>query len=45
MLHLITWSAFLKTIIILTFIYYGIILSLYYRKEIGGFLHKRDTEI
>ena len=37
MLHFITWSVFIRTILFLALLYYPVILSIYYRKEIMSF--------
>ncbi len=40
MLHFITWPVFIRTLFILAALYYPVILTLYYSKEVKDFLKK-----
>jgi len=40
MLHFITWSVFIRTILILANLYYPVIFAIYYRKEILTFVNR-----
>ena len=41
MLHSITWAAFLKAVLFLAFLYYGVIATLLFRKDLFRFLRRR----
>ena len=45
MLRFLSWAAFLKAALILTLLYYGVILFLFHRKEIKTLLQHRKTLI
>jgi hypothetical protein len=45
MLHFLSWAVFFKAALILTLLYYGVILFLFFRKDIRALLRQRGTKI
>lgn len=45
MLHSISWAVFLETILILTVLYYGVILALFYRQEVWAALRRKSGKV
>jgi hypothetical protein len=45
MLHFLSWAVFLKAAVILALLYYGVVLSIFYRKEMRTLLRDRKTPL
>jgi len=44
MLHSISWGAFIRAVLVLMALYYVVVCSRYYRKEIMAFLRRRGRK-